>query len=130
MKKLFFAIILCFAFAVCDFAQTEKTPDIPISAPDNSQQQQVCLTQTEANAVYALAEKGKKFDAYAAKAESDISDLKASIVTLKIELAKATQQNIDLSNQAIRDNAALEQNRQYFYTSRNPKCKFSIVCVP
>lgn len=125
MKKLFFAIILCLAFSICDFAQTTNA-DTQTTEKSND----VCLSQTEANAVYVLAEKGKKFDAYAAKAESDISDLKASITTLKIELAKAVQQNIDLSNQATRDNAVLEQYRQYFFTHPQPKCKFSIVCVP
>lgn len=111
-KIVIFLVLFC-VFAIQGFAQADD---------------KVCLEQSEAQAIYALAAIGKAHNTYVEKAEADIRERDEIINRLKIELAKSVQENISLSNQAIRDNAALEQYRQFFFTKGRKKC-IGIICL-
>ncbi len=114
-----FILITAMVFVLSFSARAQDAP----TADDK-----VCLTQSEAADVFALAAKGKGYDTYVNKAEGDIKIRDEIITNLKIKLAQAVQDAINLSNQATRDNAALEQYRQYFFTKSRTKC-IGVICL-
>jgi hypothetical protein len=115
-KTLMMIVVLLAGFSV-DFAQESAAVD-PVTPATET----VCLTQAEAKEVYVLAAKGKGYDLFVAKAEAYLRERDKIIEDLKVKLAVATQDAINLSNQAVQDNAVLDQYRQYFFTKGRVKC--------